>query len=123
MWKRGLVHWLHQHWSASACAQVVLASVDADADGQNEDSEETKKEEGVDQNCFPICFEVAKFHSPGVPRKLKQEARGEQYEEQQPYQNRRPIHHFSSCNARHWKLNSPSNNQDFGFKIAKYGTL
>ena len=37
------------------------------ADCHNEDSEEAKKEEGVDQNGFPICFEVAKFQSPGVP--------------------------------------------------------
>ena len=59
-----------------------LASVDVDADCQNKDSEETKKQEGVDHNGFHICFEVAKFHSPGVPWKLEEEDRGKQYEEQ-----------------------------------------
>lgn len=56
--------------------------MDVDADCQNEDSEDGKEEEGVDNNGFPVGFEVSKFNSPGVPRKLEEEARGEKYEEQ-----------------------------------------
>ena len=76
MWNQGLIDDLLEF-----CIQK-LASVDVDADCQNKDSEETKKQEGVDHNGFHICFEVAKFHSPGVPWKLEEETRGEKYEEQ-----------------------------------------
>lgn len=52
-----------------------------DAKRQNEDSEETKENEGVDKDSPPIGGEAAKFDGTGVPGYLEQEARGEEYEE------------------------------------------
>ncbi|KAK8703078.1 hypothetical protein V6N13_021408 [Hibiscus sabdariffa] len=75
----------------------VHASVNADTDGQNEDSEEDKEDESVDNNGFDIGLKVTELESSVVPRKLEEEAGGEQDEEQQPYNNGRPILHCYTC--------------------------
>ncbi|EEF51767.1 conserved hypothetical protein [Ricinus communis] len=47
-----------------------LASVDADAECQNEDGEDAKEEDGVNKDSLSVGLEAAKLNVPGAPRKL-----------------------------------------------------
>lgn len=42
----------------------ILSSVDVDSYCDEEDSDETKEDDGVDQNRQPTCLHVTKLHHP-----------------------------------------------------------
>lgn len=50
------------------------------SNGDEEDGDEAKEDDGVDQNRYSTCLEVAKLHDPVPPRKLKEKSRAQQHE-------------------------------------------
>lgn len=65
-----------------------------DADGEEEDGNECKIEDGMDDNGNPTGLEVAELHEPIATWSLKEEARGEEDEENDSDDDRPPICHF-----------------------------
>lgn len=65
-----------------------------DADGEEEDGNECKVEDGMDDNGNPTGLEVAELHEPVATWNLNEEARGEEDEENDSDEDRPPICHF-----------------------------
>lgn len=65
-----------------------------DADGEEEDGDECKEEDGMDDNGNPTGLEVAELHEPVATWNLKEEARGEEDEKNDSDEDRPPICHF-----------------------------
>lgn len=68
--------------------------VDVDADGDEEDGEESEVDDGVDDDGEAAGLKVAELHRPLVSRQLKQDARRQQQEEQHRHRHRPPVRHL-----------------------------
>ena len=64
-----------------------------DADGEEQDGDEGEVDDGVDEDGEAAGMEVAELDDPALPRDLEQQARGEEDEQHQADEHRRPVRH------------------------------
>lgn len=64
------------------------------ANGDEEDGDETEEDNGMDKNGGPTCLHIPELDDFALRRKLKQQPRTQQYEQHNRYQHWSPIRHF-----------------------------
>jgi hypothetical protein len=70
-----------------------LAEVHVDADGEEQDGDEGEVDDGVDEDGEAAGLEVAELDDPALAGDLEQQPRGEEDEQDQPDEHRRPVRH------------------------------
>lgn len=71
----------------------ILASVDVDSNGDEEDGNEAKEDDGVNKNGNPTCLHIMKLHHSFIPRQLKQQPWTQHHKQHHRYHHRPPIRH------------------------------
>lgn len=56
---------------------LLLACVDVDADGNEEDGDKAEVDDGVDEDGYSTRLEVVELHNSALPWQLKKKTRGQ----------------------------------------------
>ncbi|KAL6294237.1 hypothetical protein ACE6H2_002379 [Prunus campanulata] len=70
-----------------------LTKVKMDLDGQQEDANESKVEEGVNHDGCTTCLKVPKLHAAMAPRQLEKQTWRQQHKQNHCHEHRAPIRH------------------------------
>lgn len=70
-----------------------LTKVKVDLDGQHEDANESKVEEGVNHYGRAARVKAPKLHAAMLPRHLEQQTRRQQHEQHHGDKHRSPVRH------------------------------
>ncbi|KAK3020559.1 hypothetical protein RJ639_046909 [Escallonia herrerae] len=73
-----------------------LSGIDVDADGNEEDGDEAKVDDGVDKDRNPARLHITELHHSPLPRNLIQQPWRQQHEQHHRHHHRPPIRHFHS---------------------------
>lgn len=74
-------------------SKLTLASINMNTNGDKENGNETKEDNGMNQNGQPTRLHIPKFNHSRSPRQLKQEPRTQQHEQHHRNHHRPPICH------------------------------
>ncbi|WOK97441.1 hypothetical protein Cni_G06149 [Canna indica] len=99
-------------WKRKRQDKTVNASagVDVDANGDEEDGDETEEDDGVDEYGDAAGLEVAELHHPVPPRQLKQQPRRQQHEQHHRYHHRPPVRHSLSLSVKPLRVRRAARN-------------
>ncbi|BAT86634.1 hypothetical protein LR48_Vigan102s009700 [Vigna angularis] len=75
---------------------MELASVDMHTNSNKKYGNETKEDDGVDQDRDSTGLHVPKLHHSALPWNLNQKTRTQQHKQHHCYHHRTPITHFLS---------------------------
>lgn len=75
-----------------------LASVDVEAESEDDDGEDSEKDESVEEDGLAVGPQAAELHAAVRPRELEQQARRQQHEQHHPHHHRSPVSHPISTN-------------------------
>ena len=64
-----------------------------DADGEEENGDESKVDDGVDHDGDSAGLEIAELHESALPRELEKQPRRQQDEQNDRYEHRSPVRH------------------------------
>ncbi|KAK3043228.1 hypothetical protein RJ639_002471 [Escallonia herrerae] len=70
-----------------------LASVDMDTNGNEEDGDQSKEDDGVHQDGCATGLHVAKLHHPVPAGQLEEQPRRQHHEQHHRHQHRTPVRH------------------------------
>jgi hypothetical protein len=71
----------------------LLAGVDVDPDGDEEDGDEREVEDGVDDDGDGAGVHAAELRHPAAPRQRAEQARGEHHEQRRRHDHGAPVRH------------------------------
>ena len=75
---------------------LKLAKVHMNTNGEQEDGNEGKVDDGMDKYGDTTRLKVTELDEPVLPRHLEEKTRRQEYEEQQRYEHRSPVRHLPS---------------------------